>query len=100
MTEGKVADSLETRGMVSSPSLARRVASAIAGTRSIGLAFVLAILIALFALRAPGFATFYNFNDTLRDLSILGLLAIGETVVLIGGGVDLSVGSVLLIAGI
>jgi ABC-type sugar transport system ATPase subunit/ribose/xylose/arabinose/galactoside ABC-type transport system permease subunit len=100
MTEGKVANSLEAGGMVSSPSLARRFAPAIAGTRSIGLALVLAILIALFALRAPGFATFYNFNDTLRDLSIVGLLAVGETFVLIGGGVDLSVGSVLLIAGI
>ena len=41
-----------------------------------------------------------NFGDALRDLSILGILAIGETFVIIGGGIDLSVGSVLLLAGI
>jgi len=61
---------------------------------------VLVVLIAFFAWQAPGFATSYNFSDMLRDLSILGLLAIGETFVMIGGGIDLSVGSVLLIAGI
>ena len=49
---------------------------------------------------APGFATLYNLTATLRDLSILGVIAVGETFVLIGGGIDLSVGSVLLIAGI
>ena len=54
----------------------------------------------LFWATAPGFATLYNLTETLRDLSILGVIAIGETFVLIGGGIDLSVGSVLLIAGI
>ena len=81
-------------------SSAKRIESAIARARNQGLAIVLVLLIGLFAWRAPGFATTYNLNDTLRDLSILGILAIGETFVLIGGGIDLSVGSVLLIAGI
>ncbi len=68
--------------------------------RARGLAIALTVLIAAFSAAAPGFATPYNFNETLRDLSILGMLAVGEAFVMIGGGIDLSVGSVLLIAGI
>ena len=82
------------------PLLAKRLESLIARARTQGLGVALVVLIALFAWRAPGFATFDNFGDALRDLSILGILAIGETFVLIGGGIDLSVGSVLLLAGI
>ncbi|HYB05348.1 MAG TPA: ABC transporter permease, partial [Methyloceanibacter sp.] len=82
------------------PRLGARIESWIAQARTQGLAVVLVALIGVFAFGAPGFATGYNLNDTLRDLSILGILAIGETFVLIGGGIDLSVGSALLIAGI
>jgi ribose transport system ATP-binding protein len=82
------------------PRLFTRIEAAIARARTQGLALVLVALSAFFAWQAPGFATSDNLNDTLRDLSILGILAIGETFVLIGGGIDLSVGSALLIAGI
>ena len=81
-------------------SFSQRLGWAVARARTQGLGIVLIVLIAIFALWAPGFATWYNFSDALRDLSILGLLAIGETFVMIGGGIDLSVGSVLLISGI
>ena len=81
-------------------NLGGRLERAIAKARSQGLGIVVLLLIAVFAWRAPGFGTWYNFSDALRDLSILGLLAIGETFVMIGGGIDLSVGSVLLISGI
>src|SRR5580704_19561726 len=82
------------------PRLFTRIEAAIARARTQGLALVLVALSAFFAWQAPGFATSDNLNDTLRDLSILGILAIGETFVLIGGGIDLSVGSVLLVGGI
>src|SRR5579871_3372110 len=82
------------------PSLGRRFQDAVARARTQGLAIALLALVALFAATAPGFATLYNMNETLRDLSILGILAVGQTFVMIGGGIDLSVGSVLLIAGI
>ena len=82
------------------PSLADRLEAAIGRARTQGLGIALVALIVLFAVRAPGFATMDNFGDALRDLSILGILAIGETFVIIGGGIDLSVGSVLLLAGI
>src|ERR1700761_5365984 len=81
-------------------SFADRLQAAIGRARTQGLGIALVALIVLFAVRAPGFATIDNFGDALRDLSILGILAIGETFVIIGGGIDLSVGSVLLLAGI
>ena len=77
-----------------------RIGDALARARTQGLAIALIVLIAFFCATAPGFATLYNLNETLRDLSILGILAVGQTFVLIGGGIDLSVGSVLLIGGI
>jgi ribose transport system ATP-binding protein len=82
------------------PTLGLRFQSALARARTQGLAIVLIVLIGIFWATAPGFGTLYNFSETLRDLSILGILAIGETFVLIAGGIDLSVGSVLLVGGI
>ena len=81
-------------------TLGLRLQSVLARARTQGLAIVLVALIAIFWATAPGFGTLYNFSETLRDLSILGILAIGETFVLIAGGIDLSVGSVLLVGGI
>jgi ribose transport system permease protein/ribose transport system ATP-binding protein len=101
MADGKAAAApLEVPATTGRSRLLARIEAAIARARTQGLAIVLVALITFFALRATGFATWYNLNDTLRDLSILGILAIGETFVLIGGGIDLSVGSGLLIAGI
>jgi len=68
--------------------------------RSYGLLVALLVLGLVFALAAPGFATFGNVADMLRDLSIVGFMAIGETLVIIGGGIDLSIGSILVLAGI
>ncbi len=82
------------------PTLGLRLQSVLARARTQGLAIVLIALIAIFWATAPGFGTLYNFSETLRDLSILGILGIGETFVLIAGGIDLSVGSVLLVGGI
>jgi ribose transport system ATP-binding protein len=102
MAETRVARALISRADAppSASSFIARLESALARARTQGLALVLLLLLALFAAFAPGFATFYNLNDALRDLAILGILAIGETFVVVGGGIDLSVGSVLLIGGI
>lgn len=100
MVDAKAAQSIASGTPAAPRSFAKRLEVALARARTQGLAIVLVVLIVFFAWQAPGFATSYNFSDALRDLSILGLLAIGETFVMIGGGIDLSVGSVLLIAGI
>jgi ABC-type sugar transport system ATPase subunit/ribose/xylose/arabinose/galactoside ABC-type transport system permease subunit len=97
MADSRASASSSFRGLTSFGNSFRFT---VARARTQGLAIALVALSAAFTAFAPGFATFYNLNETLRDLSILGIMAIGGTFVLIGGGIDLSVGSVLLIAGI
>ncbi|MDQ1355426.1 MAG: ribose transport system permease protein, partial [Acidobacteriota bacterium] len=46
------------------------------------------------------FFTSYNFIDLLKSNSIYLLLGMGETIVLIAGGVDLSIGGVMTVSGI
>jgi len=66
------------------------------------LILVLALAFAGFALTTAEFATLYNvFNMTQYGVEI-GLLALGETLVIISGGgsIDLSVGSMLSLSGV
>ncbi len=47
-----------------------------------------------------GFATTSNFLNLARQHSIIIVLAVGQTMVMISGGIDLSVGSVLALSGV
>lgn len=61
--------------------------------------FIMA-LINLFATTKTEFFTSYNFIDLLKSNSIYLILGMGETIVLIAGGVDLSIGGVMTVSGI
>lgn len=54
----------------------------------------LTLLAIYFALRSPEFRTWDNFFNIARQYSVIILIAYGATLVIISGGVDLSVGSV------
>lgn len=63
-------------------------------------AFVgLVLLIICFSIASPDFFTMYNLMNALRQASIIALLAVGMTYVIISGGIDLSVGSIVSISG-
>jgi ribose transport system permease protein len=59
----------------------------------------LVILIVVFAFGNAAFLTVGNGLTVLLQTSVIGLLGIGMTLVIITGGIDLSVGSVLALAG-
>jgi ribose/xylose/arabinose/galactoside ABC-type transport system permease subunit len=59
----------------------------------------LVLLVALFSGINPNFLTLRNFEDILRMSSIYGIAALGMTLVMITGGIDLSVGSVMALGG-
>jgi simple sugar transport system permease protein len=59
-----------------------------------GIVVVLAILIAIFAIKEPAFLNIDNLFSILQAVSIVALLGIGVTITLAAGGFDLSVGSV------
>jgi len=63
--------------------------------RELGIvAFILA-LAAIVSLRAPAFLSVDNFRDILLNIAILVIVALGQMLVIITRGIDLSVGSVI-----
>jgi ribose/xylose/arabinose/galactoside ABC-type transport system permease subunit len=60
----------------------------------------LIVLCIIFAILEPAFLSPVNVFNVLRQVSIYGLLAIGMTFVILTAGIDLSVGSLLALAGL
>jgi inositol transport system permease protein len=61
--------------------------------------FLLALMI-VFAILEPRFMSSINLFNVMRQISITGLVAIGMTFVILTAGIDLSVGSLLALAGL
>ena len=64
-----------------------------------GLYVALVILILAFAGLSPAFLTLANGINILQQTSTIGIMALGETLVILAGGIDVSVGSVLGLGG-
>ncbi len=88
-----------------SPAAAPFIGSAGARSRCAGLADVLvllgvlAVLIGFFGVQSRSFLTVPTLRNVVNQIPDLTVVAVGMTLVLIGGGIDLSVGSVLALAG-
>jgi ribose/xylose/arabinose/galactoside ABC-type transport system permease subunit len=65
----------------------------------VSLAAVIAAALAIF-LFAPHFFSLTNLANLLRQVALTGIVACGMTVVLLGGGFDLSVGGTAALAGV
>ncbi|URN94428.1 MAG: ribose ABC transporter permease [Candidatus Pristimantibacillus lignocellulolyticus] len=61
--------------------------------------FALIILIIFASILSEHFLNITNITNVLRQVSIVGILSLGMTFVIILGGIDLSVGSVLALSG-
>jgi ribose/xylose/arabinose/galactoside ABC-type transport system permease subunit len=57
-------------------------------------------LVAVLSFLEPGFRTERNIMNVLRQVSIIGILAVGMTFVILTAGIDLSVGSMVAFTGI
>jgi ribose/xylose/arabinose/galactoside ABC-type transport system permease subunit len=68
--------------------------------REYGIYFALVVLIAYFSLNIPEFRTAGNALLILLQVSVIGIIAVGMTFTIITAGIDLSVGSLLAVAGI
>ena len=64
-----------------------------------GIALALVFLVAALSALSPRFPTSANLLNVLRQISVNALLAFGMTAVILGAGIDLSVGSVLAFSG-
>jgi ribose transport system permease protein len=63
-------------------------------SRETGIVIALVIMVAVLSIAAPEFRTTDNLLNNARNFSYVGIVTIGQAMVMITGGIDLSVGSV------
>lgn len=68
--------------------------------REAGIGVALVLICVIFAIIAPRFASYANFTNILTQISINTVISVGMTFVILLGGIDLSVGSVLALSTI
>jgi ribose/xylose/arabinose/galactoside ABC-type transport system permease subunit len=89
--------STETRRSGASDRLRQRFAS-LQGSSMVLL--VLVALVAVFAVLSPHFFTIQNLYQILLVVSVVGVMSAGQTYVIVTGGIDLSQGAVVGLAGV
>lgn len=78
-----------------------RIISKLFARRESGLFFILALICIIMAILRPDtFFTTENAFNILRQVSIIAIIAVGQTFVMISGGIDLSIGYNLALCGI
>lgn len=68
--------------------------------RKYGILLVLVVMWVLLAAVSPTFRTATNVVNILRQVSVNGIIAIGMTFVIMTGGIDLTVGSLVAVSGV
>lgn len=71
-----------------------------APARNLGLVAVLLLLVVVGVSTADTFLTRSNLLTILTSASVIGVITVGATMVIIGGGIDLSVGKVMALASV
>ncbi|MDX1380384.1 MAG: ABC transporter permease [Xanthomonadales bacterium] len=66
----------------------------------LGMIAAFAIMVILFSALSPVFLTFGNFVNIANQVAIISVLAFGMTLVMLGGGIDLSVGSIVSLSAV
>ncbi len=64
------------------------------------LLFLLILVIAVASLVSEHFLSVTNFLNVLRQISMVSIIAVGSTIIIMVGGIDLSIGSVAAFAGV
>jgi len=73
----------------------------LARLQSLQIIIVLAVIVLVFSILKPSaFLTVFNIRGIVQNTAILTVLAVGMTFVIITGGIDLSIGSVLVFSGV
>jgi rhamnose transport system permease protein len=67
--------------------------------RELGLVAFIAVVVIIIQFRNPEFLTVLNLRNLLNNTAILGILSVGMMMVLITGGIDLSIGATMALSG-
>jgi ribose transport system permease protein len=62
--------------------------------------FTLLALFTILSIASPNFLTSTNLSSVVRQTAVINIMALGMTVIIIAGGIDLSVGSILALSGL
>jgi ribose transport system permease protein len=62
--------------------------------------FTLILLFVLLSVLSPHFLTGTNLSSVARQTAVINIMALGMTMIIIAGGIDLSVGAILAMAGL
>ena len=65
-----------------------------------GIYIAFLILLVFLTVASPAFLTPTNIINIVRQISVIGIIAVGMTYVIITGGIDLSVGAIVALAGV
>src|ERR1700692_580745 len=63
--------------------------------QQLGIVIALVLLLIVSSILSPRFLTLPNLLNVLRQVAIVGILAIGQTFVILTAGIDLSIGAIL-----
>lgn len=90
----------DTRPPVTNPeAVRRRRRLPIGGLAELGPIVAFAALLVLFAVIAPSFFSVFNLTNVVRQVSITAIAGVGMTMIILVRGIDLSVGSLVALAG-
>ncbi len=93
---------VEARRIEGNPPATARLAvrTILQERREASVAAMLVIVFALLSAASPFFLTERNLFNVARQLSVVAIVALGQALVIIAGGIDLSVGSVIGLAAV
>ena len=60
--------------------------------------FTLIVLFVILSIASPHFLTAVNLSSVIRQTAVLNVMALGMTLIIVAGGIDLSVGAMLALA--
>jgi len=77
-----------------------RIFTRVMSVVNIGVYAILVVMVVFFSLFAKGFLSFSNIINIIRQIAIVGIAAFGQAFVLLVGGIDLSIGSIIGLSGV
>ena len=91
---------MSAEGMERRSAPARGLAAVGQALNELTIVVAFAVIALVLALTTPQFVTTNNVISILLASSLIGIVAVGETFVIVTGGIDLSTGSVVALAGV
>ncbi|MGM1065496.1 ABC transporter permease [Saccharothrix sp. Mg75] len=82
------------------PSPLTRLQHLLHARATIGPAVVLLVAVVVFAVLSPRFLTPGNISLVLQQVAVIGTLAVGQTIVILTAGIDLSCGAIMVLTSI